>query len=714
MRRLPARGGSWLASATVIIASLAMGSAVAAPGPDSIGDWTAPFEEGGAAVPRCATVDGRILCKPVAVGAAVLPDGRVLYMNGVESGENVQYGALPEAASEARDSLSRVLDLRSGPPAFSIPSPPDGDASNPNIDPGSNGLDDPYGYLGVPGNPGDGFAGTLAGMLGIPPQNPTSPRDDVQENDGDLFCTDMSMLADGRILIAGGTDWYAEPYVTDRENGGPSAIGVVELEGLRSAQIYNPATATYTAVQPMKYGRWYPGTVTMPDGKVFVASGVTKLIKSTQGSQVRRPELFDPAIGAFEDLGPDSENSLPLFPRLHLMPNGKVFYAGVGQQFGPAGQAVDEITWIMQQFFNPATKQWENVGPALLGATSGAQQVMLAMNPPYDKAQLLIPGGTPLLPSPGSWLAANLTQLVTVDKQGNVTNELTGNLHNRRWYSSAVTLPDGKVFVTSGADKDEVITPGFELAVRQPELYDPATGTWTAMANMARDRTYHNSALLLPDARVLVGGHAPIWTGYGATHDAVPGITANNDKDPSFQVWSPPYLYRGWRPKLAAVQRGVSWGSTFFIATPDAPSIESVVLSRLPSPQHITDSDTRTLRLNFAKGDGVLAAVAPPDGIAAPPGLYYLFLMKSSAMGPIPSVARIVKIGAGADLTPTDTIYASDDPPPPSGGSANPDPNSSYANQPPPPLGTVAGGMAVIGIGIAVPARLRRRWEIGR
>jgi hypothetical protein len=44
----------------------------------------------------------------------------------------------------------------------------------------------------------------------------------------------------------------------------------------------------------MKYGRWYPTLVELRDGKVLVASGVTKLVKDTQGSQVRRTETFDP------------------------------------------------------------------------------------------------------------------------------------------------------------------------------------------------------------------------------------------------------------------------------------------------------------------------------------------------------------------------------------------------------------------------------------
>ena len=697
------RGWLALAAAVLVIVAMTIGSAGAAT-PDQVGAWTAPFEEGGSATPRCSTVDGRIVCKPTAVGSAVLRDGRVLYMNGIESGENVQYAALPEAGAESRDSLSRILNLLSGSPAFSLPSPDTGVASNPNIRPEQ----DPFGVIGAPGRPGDGLVGTVWGKLGGPPQNPSSPPDDVQENDGDLFCTDMVQLADGRILIAGGTDWYLEPFVTDRESGSPMAIGVSELEGLRDSQIFDPATGAYTATQPMKFGRWYPGLVTLNDGKVFVASGVTKLIKNAQMSQVRGTETFDPATNAWADNGPASEVSLPLFPRLHLMPNGRVFYAGVGQSFGPAGQAADEVLWMVQKMYDPATKTWTHKGIAPFGMISGAPQVMLAMDPPYDRATLLIPGGV-LGQTPGLWLGTNLAWLSTVTKDGKVTNQQTGNLVSRRWYSSAATLPSGEVFLTSGGDKDEVLTPGFELPVRTPELYNPTTGTWTAMAASARDRTYHNSAILLPDGRVLVGGHSPIWTGYGATHDAIPGVTANNDKDPSFEVFSPPYLFKGPRPAISSAQSGIAWGSSFTIGTPTPGDIGSVVLSRLPSAQHITDSDTRTIRLSFSpSGPSSLQATAPPTGVIAPPGYYYLFILSKAG---VPSVARLVKVGSASNAAPTVNPYGDDNPPPPDASiGASADPDSSYLNQPPPlPLGAAAVGMIAAGAGI--PAIRRRREE---
>lgn len=616
-------------------------TAETAPDPATVGSWSAPFEEGGAGTPRCVETDGELLCKPPAVTQVLLPDGRVLYWNGIEGSENASVNAVYEGGRVIRDSQARVLDLRGDEPAWLDIGR--GGATNPNIDDEV----DPAGALGVPGRPGDGLVGSTVGAVTEPvigEQQPTDPPNDPAANDGDLFCTNQVHLPDGRILIAGGSDFYSEP-------AGPDGNGIIEIEGLRNIRIFDPKTNTFAQAPDMKYGRWYPTTVALPDGDVLIAGGVTKLIKSGQASQVRRTETYDTATNTVSEnyVGAASENTLPLFARLHLMPNGKVFYGGVGQTFGPMGQALDEALWGLQQFYDPTTKQWEMIGPAQLGTRGGAFSVMLPMKPPYDSATLLVGGGT-LGPTPGNWVGLPITEEVTVTKTGEVSSALVGDLNNPRWFSSAVVLPDGTVAAFSGADKDEVISPGYEMPVREAELYDPATKTWSRLSSGARDRTYHNSALLLPDMRILVGGHSPIPNGYTTHMDS--GVTGNNDKDASLEVFSPPYLFRGERPRITKAPAGIAWGSTFSVITGDTKpeDIDSVVLMRLPSVTHIVDANQRSLELTFtANGDGGLTVAAPPDGIAAPPGPYYLVVNKKSDKGPIPSVARIVTVGSTAD-----------------------------------------------------------------
>ncbi|MEX2554125.1 MAG: galactose oxidase-like domain-containing protein [Actinomycetota bacterium] len=685
----------------VVVGALQLGAVAAPlPGPEVIGQWTAPFEEGGAGQERCvqdpAGPDGQMICKPTAVNAGVLPDGRIWYADGLAGTESWRYSS-GELGTRLRNSQSRVLELTDGTPSWLSLTQ---SGNNTAIAPGSTLGDDPWGNLGAPGRPGDGRVGSLWGTLGGPARNPSDPPDDPQANDLDFFCSDQAQLPDGRLLIAGGTDYYNEPRVLDRDEGDAADLGFPEVEGIRATRIFDAATNTYRQVGDMKFGRWYPTAVTLPDGSVSVFSGATKVAKNTQMSQVLRTETFDAATDTWTEnyTGPSSETSLPMVARVMLMPNGKILYTGAGQMWTPAGWAIDEALWGFQRSWDPQTSRWTMHGLAPFGARNGAAQVMLPLEPPYDRGTVMDVGGTLFLPTPGSYVGTPITTLTTLDGGGNITNARTGNLNHGRWYSSAVTLPTGEVLAVSGADRDAVVTSGLERPIREAELYDPETGTWKRMASAGRDRTYHNAAVLLPDGRVLVGGHAPFPLGappFAITaHDVAPGITANNDRDSSFEVFSPPYLFRGPRPAIGGVQRGIAWGEGFTIETPDAGSISEVVLSRLPSAQHVTDSDARTLRLSLTATDGALTAIAPPSNAPgasaiAPPGYYYLFIMKDTPAGPVPSVARIVRLGAQSDPAPTSPLFSSDDPPPPDTSlGAPPLETSNYLNPPPPPPGS--------------------------
>ena len=101
----------------------------------------------------------------------------------------------------------------------------------------------------------------------------------------------------------------------------------------------------------------------------------------------------------------------------------------------------------------------------------------------------------------------------------------------------------------------------------------------------------------------------------------------------------------------------------------DPSSIGSVVLMRTPSSQRVTDSDARTLRVHFTRSAGGLAVTVPPSGVVAPPGRYYLFVNRSTPRGAVPSLARMVLLGAGRDHREAVQPYP-DDPAAPSGGPA--------------------------------------------
>ncbi|MHB8572726.1 MAG: galactose oxidase-like domain-containing protein [Candidatus Dormibacteria bacterium] len=601
--------------------------------PDAVGPTEHCYDSGG----------GYLVCKPTAVTSVMLPDGRVLFWNGLEGLENVQHLTAAEAGAVSSNSQSRVLDLSGATPTFSVPS--------------QNGVTNP--------DAGNGSQ--------YPLPSSSDPNAEI-----DLFCSDQVHLADGRVLIAGGTWWQETPTAGNTPAG---QLGVVELQGLRTARIFDPATNTFTGVSPMNYGRWYPDLVELASGDVFVGGGVRKLIQ-TDGTNVRYTETFhanqsDPAYGTWTVNGTDAmhlsgQNALPLFPRFHLLPNNTVYYTGVGQMWGPFGQSADEALYGLRSSYDPATQAWTYYDTGLLGARSGAFSVMLPMKPDasnsYNHVDILVGGGT-LGSPPGSYIANNLTEIQSLDASTNwkPTATLGPQLQNRRWYSSGVVLPNDAVAIFNGADKDEVIVPGTESPVRQVEWYAPwlngGTGGFENLASASRDRTYHNTAILLPDGSVLVGGHAPINAYYGnasnQTHDATAGTpiaTANNFKDPSFEIYQPPYMFKGDRPAIDQVQQGIAWGSTFNLeSTTAAADISSVRLIRLPSLTHITDANMRSLELPFTvTGPNTISITAPPDGGAAPPGPYYLFINKGTGADAVPSVAAMVSLGQNANLTPAE------------------------------------------------------------
>src|SRR6266850_1374272 len=81
--------------------------------------------------------------------------------------------------------------------------------------------------------------------------------------------------------------------------------------------------------------------------------------------------------------------------------------------------------------------------------------------------------------------------------QGSPVNfVVTGSLATGRSWPTATLLPNGKVLVAGGYG-------GGYLA--SAELYDPASGTWTATGSLGTAREFH-TATLLPNGKVLVAG----------------------------------------------------------------------------------------------------------------------------------------------------------------------------------------------------------------
>ncbi len=616
-------------AATAIAAVAGLGSANADTQP---GSFSQPFGEPGPncpqdtpAFPMLPSSPSPTPCKPAAVSMAFLPGGQVLYWNGLEGMENIQLNTVAEVGAVATCDQARTLALDySNPPASRWTPAGDGLCSTTNSNYQSS-------YV-VPGLPIDG----------------TGSAPDA------LFCSSLIFLANGDILTTGGTDYYNEPNV-------PGAnVGVSELEGTKTTRLYDPKFG-WLDVGSMNYGRWYPSLVTLPDGDLFVASGVTKLLKpvypnspTDSGTNVEETETFHIATapaGRWTYNGASANFTLPLFPRLHLLPDGKVWYDAGGQTFNPDGQSYDEVLWNFPAIYDPGTKSWTRettipgIGTTTLGFRGSGFSIQLPLKPPYTTASFLSGGGVAGV-TPGTYVATNTTEVNSVDTAGGDawTNSPQGNLNNARWYSTAVVLPDESVMAFSGATADEVVAPGSAMPVKQAERFVPSSdpsqpGTWTPMATANDGRTYHNTAMLLPTGQVLVGGHSPINFMY-SREETLPGGFSNNYRDYTFELYNPPYM-TARRPAISYVSSQVlGYGNQFSVTTHQASQVTRVLLVRNPAITHLVDADQRTVELPFTASSGDALHVQMPSNPAVlPPGPYYLFIDTGTGSDLVPSTA---------------------------------------------------------------------------
>ena len=109
-----------------------------------------------------------------------------------------------------------------------------------------------------------------------------------------------TLLPDGKVLVAGGT--------TSVLSGPPY------YRATREAELYDPVTGTWTATGSMKLGRWAPTAALLPGGNVLVVGGVdggpvTQVQEPTPGSSTDNPdlrsaELYDPQSGTWTSVAP--------------------------------------------------------------------------------------------------------------------------------------------------------------------------------------------------------------------------------------------------------------------------------------------------------------------------------------------------------------------------------------------------------------------------
>jgi Domain of unknown function (DUF1929) len=436
-----------------------------------------------------------------------------------------------------------------------------------------------------------------------------------------------SILADGRLFIAGGS--IAHP---DRSHP--------RWRGLDKAFTFDPIRGRWGPVLQLSGGRWYPSTVTLPDGRVVILGGLDASGRATgpTGGDNTTLEVFDPRVAPPADpIIHDYFNGAlhtGLYPRLFVMPDGRVLLSGPR----PADTAV--------------------LDPTALSASSSVSAWQPYPHLHYDRSYgnaVLVPSASPL----GSTLVESIggfkfnspyphpvtptTESVSMlDPEVGSTDGRSLNV--ARAFENTVLLPDlSMVTIGGGAGPSAVAFLSYynvgdarEAArLRTVELWDPKSGRWSLGPPEAQARAYHSVALLLPDGRVLSAGddyHEDLYYNQNPPRDRRLIGTA--------QIWSPPYLFRGPRPVILSAPTKISWAGRFSLRFRGGAT--HAVLIAPGSVTHSVDFNQRLVSLRVVSSHaGRMALVAPPTADIAPPGPYMLFVLNPRG---VPSVAKWVQI----------------------------------------------------------------------
>ena len=408
----------------------------------------------------------------------------------------------------------------------------------------------------------------------------------VSNTQHDMFCPGTSLLADGRLLV----------------NGGANA---------QRTSIYNATTQTWTSGGNMNVQRGYNANTVLDNGKVFTIGG-----SWSGGLGGKNGEIWTAPNGGWANL-PGTPATAVTAPNpqgvyrgdnhawLFATGNGMVFHAGPSVQ----------MNW-----FNTAGS-----GSTTSAGNRGADGYSMNGNAVmYDIKRIVKLGGAPAYQNANAVAAA-----YTINLNSGVAVTPTGSMAYARAYHNSVVLPDGRVFAAGG--QAYPIPFSDNKSILATEIWSPTSGTFTTTATDSVPRAYHSVSLLLPDARVLVGG------------GGLCGGCDNNHAD--FAFYSPAYLFEqnglpASRPSITSAPTTATYNTTVGITT--SATVTSFAFVRLGSVTHSVNNDQRRIPAAITTSAGNMYTIqTPADSGVATPGFYMLFAMNGAG---VPSTAAVVRI----------------------------------------------------------------------
>ncbi|TQS35577.1 hypothetical protein Golomagni_03998 [Golovinomyces magnicellulatus] len=450
------------------------------------------------------------------------------------------------------------------------------------------------------------------------------------------FCSGGTFLADGRVLSVGGNG----PLDEFNPNIGDGFKAIRTLARSSSNPYLDGKNWEEPRIRKLSTARWYPSVQTMPDGKIFIASGSLNALDPFVS------ENNNPTYEMLDRNGNPQGKSIELdilvknqpyymYPFINVLPDGNlfIFVSKQAQVFNVKRNSI-----IKQLPDLPGDyRTYPNTGGSIMLPLSSADNW---------RAEIVICGGG-VYQDIHSPTDASCGRIAPLDKDPTWEME---SMPQGRGMVEGILLPDGTSVWLNGGSKG---AQGFRLMaepVLEALLYDPKEPVgqrFSVLASSQIPRLYHSCALLLLDGTILVVGSNPV---------ELPKLKPDADDtyvtEYRVEQYTPPYLMGGRakrRPKNVVIStKQIKANNKRFLITfkvPDKALDLKVVLYHGGFVTHSLHMGHRMLYLDYtgfrrgAKWQRIYV-YGPPNNNIAPPGPYVVYVVVNG----IPSVGQFVLV----------------------------------------------------------------------
>ncbi len=259
-------------------------------------------------------------------------------------------------------------------------------------------------------------------------------------------------LPNGLVLITGGTDVAGNPTI--------------------GAEIYNPATNTFSQTGFMNTFRTGFQATLLDSGRVLITGGYSSSI----GNYTKSAELYNPTTGAFTNTAGTMNVARGSHTSTKLL-NGQVLVTGGNSTSGVVSSA---------ELYDPGSATFSNTTGSMSTKRFGHQASLM------QNGVVLVTGG---------FTGTGYTNSAQTYNPSSGLFGSPANMGVARQLHTSTALTNNQVLITGGTNGSNP-----DNYLNSAEVFDFTTGAFTPTTGVMTARRYNHTATLLPNGKVLIVG----------------------------------------------------------------------------------------------------------------------------------------------------------------------------------------------------------------